>query len=163
MANTNAAATGWPATASDNNVLFNAAPANLCQWLGSAAGNNKTLGGWQAVQPGGSGGDANAISADPGFASPSNLHITSSSAAANLGIPFGGIATDIDGNSRSAVRPDSGADEVASADLSNLTLTAGALVAHGSILLPRVTRLRACRMVPPARRLLQPCWIRTRL
>ena len=115
MANTNAAATGWSATASDNNVLFNAVPGNLCQWLGAAVGNNQTLAGWQAVQPGGSGGDAASISVDPLFISPSNLHLSVSplSPAINAGVAFGGITTDIDGDTR-PVGPafDIGADEV---------------------------------------------------
>ena len=56
IANTNAAATGWPATASDYNDLFNAVPANLCQWLGSLAANNRDLPGWQASQGAGTPG-----------------------------------------------------------------------------------------------------------
>ncbi len=131
MANSNAAATGWAATASDWNDLVNVTPANLCQWLGALAANNRDLTGWQAAQGAGtpgSGGDANAISADPGFVTPADLHLSSNtSPAADAGIPFGGITTDIDGNTRSLMKPDIGADEIASDNLSNLTLSPGTL------------------------------------
>jgi len=82
MANTNAAATGWPGTASDYNLLFNSAPGNLTQWLGAAAGNNLTLAGFQAA----SGGDANTLSGDPVFTGPSDLHIQITSPAVGSGI-----------------------------------------------------------------------------
>ncbi len=41
IANTNAAATGWAATASDYNLLHNIAGSHLAQWLGSLAANNR--------------------------------------------------------------------------------------------------------------------------
>src|SRR5205823_4432045 len=43
------------------------------------------------------------------------------------GTPIAGITTDIDGNLRSVTFPEVGADEIASNDLANLTLSAGTL------------------------------------
>ncbi|HSS22813.1 MAG TPA: DUF4214 domain-containing protein [Pyrinomonadaceae bacterium] len=111
MANTNAAATGWSATASDRNLLFNATAANLTQWLGAAAGNNQTLAGFQAA----SGGDANTTSADPLFVSATDLHITPASPAVANGVTFGGVTNDFDNDPRPASNPDKGADEIVQA------------------------------------------------
>jgi hypothetical protein len=111
MANTNAAATGWSSTASDWNLLFNSVPANITQWLGSAAGNNQTLVGFQ----GASGGDTNTLTGDPVFTGPSDLHIQANSPAVSAGIPFGGITVDFDNDPRPASNPDKGADEIVQA------------------------------------------------
>ena len=63
------------------------------------------------------------------FTSSTDLHLSSNSVAvANAGTAIAGVTTDFDGNTRSATFPDIGADEIASADLADLTLTAGALV-----------------------------------
>jgi len=110
MANTNAAATGWNAAASNNNLLFNTTAANLTQWLGAAAANNQTLAGFQAA----SGGDAASLSGNPLFISASNLHLDPfgpTSPAENAGVTFGGIVDDIDGDTRASI-PDIGADEL---------------------------------------------------
>lgn len=124
MANTNAAATGWSASASDRNILFNVTAANLTQWLGAAAGNNQTLAGFQAA----SGGDATSLNVDPLFVSASDLHITSLSPARNVGITFGGVTTDFDNEARDGT-PDIGADEfIVNADLS-ITKTDGVTTA----------------------------------
>jgi hypothetical protein len=111
MANTNASAAGWPNTASDYNLLFNATPANLTQWLGAAAGNNLTLAGFQAA----SGGDANTLNADPIFTSASDLHIQIASPAVGTAITFGSVTTDFDNDPRPASNPDRGADEIVQA------------------------------------------------
>jgi len=108
MANSNAAATGWSATASNYNLVQNATPAHVTQWLGSAAINNQTLAGFSTA----SGGDANSLSGDPLFVSNSDLHIGLTSPAGNAGVPFGGVTTDFDLDLRSVTTPDIGADEV---------------------------------------------------
>jgi CSLREA domain-containing protein len=62
--------------------------------------------------------DLNSKSADPLFTSATDLHITSgSSPASNAGTPIAGITTDIDGETRSALTPDIGADEFTPANL----------------------------------------------
>jgi hypothetical protein len=111
LANTNAAATGWSATASDRNLLFNATAANITQWLGAAAGNNLTLAGFQAA----TGGDANTTSGDPLFVSASDLHIQIASPAVGNGVAFGGVTNDFDNDPRPAANPDKGADEIVQA------------------------------------------------
>jgi len=111
LANTNAAATGWSATASDRNLLFNAAAANITQWLGAAAGNNLTLAGFQAA----TGGDANTTSGDPLYISASDLHIQVTSPAVGNGVTFGGVTNDFDNDPRPASSPDKGADEIVQA------------------------------------------------
>jgi hypothetical protein len=68
-----------------------------------------TLATWQAA----SGKDANSRDFDPGFASPTDLHISTSSAIDNLGTPVAGVTTDFDLQTRSLSTPDIGADEVA--------------------------------------------------
>jgi hypothetical protein len=111
LANTNAAATGWSATASDRNLLFNATAANITQWLGAAAGNNLTLAGFQAA----TGGDANTTSGDPLYISASDLHIQITSPAVGNGVTFGGVTNDFDNDPRPASNPDKGADEIVQA------------------------------------------------
>src|SRR6185295_14815120 len=111
MANTNAAATGWSATASDRNLLFNATAANITQWLGAAAGNNLTLAGFQAA----TGGDANTTSGDPLYVSATDLHIQITSPAVGNGITFGGVTNDFDNDPRPASNPHKGADEIVQA------------------------------------------------
>ncbi|MBI2416880.1 MAG: hypothetical protein HYV28_03090 [Ignavibacteriales bacterium] len=116
IANTNAAATGWLATASDYNILYNSSSANIAQWLGTAVANNRTLAGWQALQGDptpGSGGDANTLSGNPGFTSSTDLHISVSTIlASNNGTPLAGVVdNDYDNTARSETTPDRGADE----------------------------------------------------
>lgn len=105
IANTNAAATGWAATASNYNDLYSATPGTVAQWLGSALANNRTLAGWKAAQGAGtpgSGGDANSFSELPAFTSATNLHIPNATATQieSGGTPAGGITTDIDNETR---------------------------------------------------------------
>ena len=107
MANTNPAATGWSATASDYNLLYNVDNSHLTQWLGSGAGSNLTLSGFQVA----SGGDAHSFVGNPLFVSDTDLHITCPSPARDTGIAFGGVTTDFDGDTRDAA-PDRGADEL---------------------------------------------------
>ncbi|MCF8296180.1 MAG: lamin tail domain-containing protein [Saprospiraceae bacterium] len=54
--------------------------------------------------------DANSVSMDPDFLSPTNLH-TKSFALNDLGTPLTAVTTDIDGEVRSVTAPDIGADE----------------------------------------------------
>src|SRR5258705_3493024 len=84
LANTNAAATGWSATASDRNLLLNAHAADITQWLGAAAGNNLTLAGFQ----GATGREANTTSGAPFYIHRSDLHIQPSSPAVGNGVTF---------------------------------------------------------------------------
>jgi hypothetical protein len=137
IANTNAAATGWAATASNYNDLYNSVPGNLAQWLGSGAGNNLTLAGWQAAQPGGSGGDANSVSIAPVFTSATDLHLPDGSNPTlfDLGTPIGGVTTDIDNEGRSASAPDMGADEFSPITL-NLTAFIEGYYAGASTMTP---------------------------
>jgi hypothetical protein len=111
LANTNAAATGWSATASNFNLLFNTNAANITQWLGAAAGNNLTLPGFQAA----SGGDASSFSANPLFVASADLHLLGTSPALSTGVAFGGVSTDFDNDPRPAANPDIGADELVQA------------------------------------------------
>jgi hypothetical protein len=69
-----------------------------------------TIGAWQTA----SGQEGGSISADPGFLSPTDLHITDGSPAANVGTPVA-VTTDFDGQTRNASTPDMGADEVTAA------------------------------------------------
>ena len=94
--------------------------------LGTSGTDRATLAIWSGV----TGTDTpNSISADPLFVSTADVHLSSNaSPAANAGTPIGAVTVDFDGNSRSATATDIGADEIASADLSGLTLSAGALV-----------------------------------
>ena len=107
MANTNPAATGWSATASDYNLLYNVDNSHLTQWLGSGAGSNLTLSGFQVA----SGGDAHSFVGNPLFVSDTDLHITCASPARDAGTSVVGITTDFDGEMRDAA-PDIGADEL---------------------------------------------------
>jgi hypothetical protein len=66
-----------------------------------------TLGEWQTA----SGGDANSISANPGFAAVPDLHISTTSNAVNRGGTPVSITDDFDGETRDATYPDMGADE----------------------------------------------------
>ncbi len=125
VANTNAVATGWPATASDNNDLYNPNSSTVAQWLGNGGANNRDLPGWQASQGAGtpgSGGDGNSWNLDPNFTSTTDLHIPAATIGPleSRGVAVGGITTDIDGDTRpgpagsvngGATAPDIGADE----------------------------------------------------
>ncbi|MCB9341982.1 MAG: hypothetical protein H6577_27965 [Lewinellaceae bacterium] len=105
----NASATGWPATASDFNDLYSANPAATGQWIASVV----TFTGWQAAQPGGSGGDANSKSVAPVFVAANDLHLVTGANPLLDGAatPIGGITTDFDGDTRDGSTPDIGADE----------------------------------------------------
>ena len=83
-----------------NNLIVNGST------LGFWGSNQSTLANWQAA----SGKDSNSLSVDPGFYSPTDLHV-SSSILKNTGIPFPGVTTDIDGDQRDSLNPDIGADE----------------------------------------------------
>ncbi len=82
------------------------------------------VGSWSAT----TGKDANSVSANPVFVSTSNLHLSAgTSPAANVGTPIGAVTVDFDGDARSVIKPDIGADEIASNDLSALSLSMGSL------------------------------------
>ena len=68
-----------------------------------------------------SGLDSNSVSTDPLFVSATDLH-ASSYFIDNKGIPFGAVSDDIDGEQRSASKPDIGADEF-SAVIHDLEIT----------------------------------------
>ena len=50
---------------------------------------------------------------DPQYLSNANLHLAGTSPVANMGVPLMGVTTDIDGDMRSAMTPEIGADEIA--------------------------------------------------
>jgi Cadherin-like beta sandwich domain len=109
---------------SNFNVLFTSGAQSFFGRTGSLATSagfdQTTLAAWQAA----TGKDANSISADPGFTSTSNLHLASNaSPAANAGTLGTGITVDIDGDSRSLIKPDIGADEILSNKLATLVLS----------------------------------------
>lgn len=107
-------ANGWLATSSDRNLLKGNTD-SVAQWLGVVTANNRTLAGWQAAQPGGSGGDANSKVGDAQFNGLTDLHVNTAavtaSSAANIGAPTALEGFDVDGNTRSATTPDAGYDE----------------------------------------------------
>ena len=77
--------------------------------LGFLGADVTTLADWRTATT----QDANSISADPLFVSPTNLHIQTGIAGPvdSAGIPIAGITDDIDGEARHATFPDIGADE----------------------------------------------------
>lgn len=101
------AASGISASFNSNNNLFSipggqvAGYANVTTPTAIAA----NLTAWQT-----SGQDANSVEADPQMYS-AVLPIPTNSSVANLGVPYGGLTTDIQGNARSATTPDFGAYE----------------------------------------------------
>ncbi|MEO6596724.1 MAG: cadherin-like beta sandwich domain-containing protein, partial [Planctomycetota bacterium] len=96
----------------------------FAQNVGFLTSARATLANWQTA----TGQDLNSISANPGFVSATDLHLAlNTSPAANAGAPLAAVTIDIDGHSRSATKPDIGADEIASNNLSNLTLSMGSL------------------------------------
>ncbi|MBS0659860.1 MAG: cadherin-like beta sandwich domain-containing protein [Verrucomicrobia bacterium] len=100
------------------NIYFNAIN------VGFLGGAQTSLTAWQTA----TGRDANSLFGDPLFTSATDLHLQAGTLAKNAGTPIAGISVDFDGNSRSANRPEIGADEIApEADLSNLVLSAGTL------------------------------------
>ena len=86
------------------NINYNVYYAQNVGYLGTA---QATLAAWQAA----TGQDANSISTDPLLISATDLHLQATSPAIGAGTPIAGITTDIDGDSRSATNPSSGADE----------------------------------------------------
>jgi uncharacterized repeat protein (TIGR01451 family) len=120
MANSNAAAAGWPPTASNFNRLHNLTNAHLTQWL---TGVFLDLPGFQAA----SGGDASSSAGDPLFVSDIDLHLQPTSPVRNAGVAVPGVTVDFDGDPRPAATPDIGADEIVEADLS-ITKTDGVTV-----------------------------------
>ncbi|MBL7753584.1 MAG: fibronectin type III domain-containing protein, partial [Chitinophagaceae bacterium] len=111
--------TNWTASASDYNDLYTTNPSTVGEWLLAPL----TLAGWQAAQPGGSGGDANSFSELPTFVNPaSDLHLNMGLNVTQLesgGITIAGVTTDYDGTTRpnptpvngGSNAPDVGADE----------------------------------------------------
>ncbi|NJN77231.1 MAG: hypothetical protein HC803_01970 [Saprospiraceae bacterium] len=102
---------------SDYNDLFTSG-GNLAYWAGATIPNITT---WRTTTS----LDANSISIDPSFTSPSDLHVAQNaldSAAVVLAI----VTDDIDGDARSATHPDIGADEFGAAatdDIGVATIT----------------------------------------
>ncbi len=128
FANTTGAQTGaavhftWKSTAtasigntgsvSDFNDLYIANATNGFVGQGSST-NYATLANWQTAMVG---QDVNSISADPLFASATNLHIFPTSPARNTGTTIGAVADDIDGESRPGAIAPEGADYDIGAD-----------------------------------------------
>lgn len=125
IANTNAAATGWAATASNYNNLYSANTSALGQWLGALVANNRDFAGWQAAQGAGtpgSGGDANSWNILAPFTSATDLHIPAATSGPleSGGVAIFGFSTDIDNDVRpgpagsvngGGTAPDIGVDE----------------------------------------------------
>ncbi len=119
------------------NVLYAAGSSTTIGYAGSTA--YQTMSAWQ-----GTGRDANSFYGNPRFVSPTtgDLHISTTrrTPVESRGTPIAGITTDIDGNTRSTVAPDAGADEgnflgLLSDDVEALALIApvnGALVRNGT-------------------------------
>lgn len=104
---------------SDGNDIFGTSPQFVVGHTGGVS--YSTFAAWQAA-----GFDGNGISADPGFLSPSDLHIRETSAAVDgRGVVCELVTTDIDGDSRENP-PDIGADEYtwqpAASPVQNLTI-----------------------------------------
>jgi hypothetical protein len=103
--NAASSATGWPAAASDYNILL-AIETTFGYW-----GSDKNFSGWQTA----SAGDLNSFNpAAVNFVStPSDLHLVANAnpAANNTGTPIVAVTIDIDKEIRSATTPDIGADE----------------------------------------------------
>lgn len=89
-------------TSSDYNCLFST-QGTLATWAGTAVSDLASL---RAA----SNFENNSLSLDPGFFSQTDLHVTSG-LLDNKGIVLPGITTDIDGDIRSPLTPDIGADE----------------------------------------------------
>lgn len=89
-------------TRSNYNNLYSVATQNWGWWNGTIA----NLAMWKSA----SGVDTNSVSINPGFTSPSDLHV-SSIPMDNLGTPIPIIPDDFDWETRSLTTPDIGADE----------------------------------------------------
>ncbi len=123
FANTQTTGTRYAIYSSSANTIFSTIDHNdyfqgtgNVGYLGSARAD---LTAWQTA----TGQDANSISADPLFASATDLHIMAGSPALAAGTPIAGITTDIDGDMRSVIAPSIGADDVAT--IITYTVTAG--------------------------------------
>ncbi|QQS34342.1 MAG: hypothetical protein IPM50_07195 [Acidobacteriota bacterium] len=93
-------------SALDYNLYHNPTGANFGR-LNSV--NHATLAAWQ----GATARDANSLSGDPLFVSPTDLHITNLSPAFDTGVTIAGVSIDIDGDARpQGAAYDIGADEV---------------------------------------------------
>jgi hypothetical protein len=77
------------------------------------------------------GQDANSVSVDPLFTSPTDLHLTAASPVQNIGTPIPGIFNDFDDNLRSATTPDLGADELVAPSAASVSLGGRILTADG--------------------------------
>jgi len=75
--------------------------------VGYLSSARATLANWQTA----TGKDANSLNVLPVFMSASNLHLNSCTVLESAGTPISEITSDIDGESRSASKPDLGADE----------------------------------------------------
>ncbi len=82
--------------------------------IGFLGAERLTLADWKTA----TGQDANSVSVEPIFMSPTDLHLESSNLALNnVGTPIAGITTDFDNQTRNATTPDIGADEFTPASL----------------------------------------------
>ena len=94
----------WGTLVSDYNDLFIATGTN--NFVGYYTADQATFADWQTA----SSQDANSLSVDPQFVSATDLHIAAPELD-HAGVVIAGITTDIDGETRSTVTPDIGADE----------------------------------------------------
>lgn len=90
----------------DYNLYYRMDGGNVADIVSS---NYATLAAWQAAD---ATVNANSVTGDPVFTSPTNLRLQGT-VANDAGTPIAGVTDDIDGDARSATTPDLGADEYA--------------------------------------------------
>lgn len=98
---------GTPFLQCDNNDLYSSGSV-LAYW--KASGNQNTLANWRTA----SGLDVNSLSVNPNFVSSADLHVQNGALNGQATINLSSqtpVTDDIDGQSRSALHPDIGADE----------------------------------------------------
>jgi hypothetical protein len=114
-----------PSTAFTNinfNDYYVEGPVGILGYLG---GDRTTLASWQTA----TGQDVNSVSGNPGFIIDNNLHINSTSyTVCNNGVHVASVTNDIDGDVRSTIMPDIGADEY---DCIDITFQFSVNVANG--------------------------------
>jgi hypothetical protein len=100
--------------------------------LGFLGADQSTIAAWRTA----TGKDAQSLSANPQFASTTNLHITRTtpgtpSPVENVGTPIGAVTNDYDNDTRDASTPDIGADEVTTMQFSAATYSVAENVGGG--------------------------------
>ncbi len=111
---------------SNTNDLYSGAAANLGSYDNGATA--RAFAAWKS----GTAQDICSINSDVTFTAESTADLHTSTAALGVGVPMSGLATDYDGNSRHAIQPSIGADEVSPAAKPEINLRGnGAIIADG--------------------------------